>query len=204
MDIDWIRLSFAFLIMFHTLARTILHNRASNWEESSKIEDAKSFSDKFRGFGVYTLWFTATCVIWAVFPEWLRWGAIPLPDWFRWAGIATIAMCEAGLVWVGMALGPNFNGSVRLNDDHQLVLRGPYRWVRHPMYSITNVIVVALGVASANWALLLVGLSTYTVVILLRISKEEMMMVERFGSDYILYQARVGALFPRIGWGKHP
>ena len=75
-------------------------------------------------------------------------------------------------------------------------MEGPYRWVRHPMYAITNILVVAFGLVTANWLVMAVGLAFYTVTVLRRIPREEAMMLAAFGDQYPAYMTRTAALIP--------
>ena len=57
------------------------------------------------------------------------------PDWLRWFGVVTLA---AGITLLGLALfhqGKSFNSLVVGKEDHQLVTSGPYRKIRHPIYT---------------------------------------------------------------------
>src|SRR5262249_41207275 len=60
---------------------------------------------------------------------------IPESAWIAWAGFSiTIAGC-AFAVWARALLGGNWSATVTLKQDHELVRRGPYAVVRHPVYS---------------------------------------------------------------------
>src|SRR5690348_11386653 len=53
----------------------------------------------------------------------------------RYVGIALALGALCLLIWVHRALGANFSSIVRVRDEQELVVSGPYRWVRHPMYA---------------------------------------------------------------------
>lgn len=94
-----------------------------------------------------------------------------------------------------ISLGKAWSGFVSLQKNHQLVTSGMYRFARHPMYSCMLLHGLSVFMISQNW---FVG----SVVIIpalfgmYRFAKEETLMVELFGQQYIDYHNRVGALWP--------
>ena len=69
-------------------------------------------------------------------PSILEWATVPVPEWAQWVG-AVLALAVLPLIlWVQWALGSNFSTRLHVRDEHTLVTKGPYRWVRHPMYTI--------------------------------------------------------------------
>jgi len=79
-----------------------------------------------------------------------------------------------------------------------LIMSGPYRCVRHPMYTAFFLIGLALLLLSSDWLLgagLIAGISA---VMLSRLRNEERVMVERFGSQYRAYMERTGRFLPRL------
>lgn len=74
---------------------------------------------------------------------------------------------------------------------------GPYRWVRHPLYSASILWLAALAVLAANW---LIGLMTLLCAAFLPalVRREEAALIERFGPSYREYMEGVGRLVPRI------
>ena len=63
---------------------------------------------------------------------------INLPTWARWLGIG-LGLSAASLTrWADDSLGQNLSVIVHVTDTHTLVIRGPYRWIRHPIYCRRN------------------------------------------------------------------
>ncbi|MFQ6085803.1 MAG: isoprenylcysteine carboxylmethyltransferase family protein [Candidatus Bathyarchaeia archaeon] len=106
-------------------------------------------------------------------------------------------VCLPLFLWVHHTLGKYFSPELELKEQHKLVSRGPYRWVRHPMYSVSFTLFIALSIVSANWLLSLLTVITI-ISVYARIGKEEAMMVERFGDEYRDYMTRTGRLLPRL------
>ena len=121
----------------------------------------------------------------------------PFPQWLRWLGVGLGTLGVAGLIGVHRALGKYWSPYLRLQDDHRLVTDGPYRWVRHPMYSVLIGLMIALGLISANWLIIL--LCAFRIAVLYaRIGNEEAMMISRFGDQYRAYMRTTGRLVPRL------
>ena len=130
-------------------------------------------------------------------PAWMAWAAVPLPVWLRWTGVGLALIAGLLLVWMFRTLGRNLTDTVVTRREHTLVTTGPYRWVRHPLYTSAALLVVANSLATANWFYLATG---FVVILLLviRTRKEEENLIARFGDDYRKYMQRTGRFLPRL------
>jgi protein-S-isoprenylcysteine O-methyltransferase Ste14 len=107
-------------------------------------------------------------------------------------------VCMAGLfiaVWARRTLATNWSSDVVLKQGHELVTRGPYRFVRHPIY--TSILMMAAGTALftsrvAGW----IGLVILGVAFAIKIRYEEVLMTRNFPDQYPEYRRRVKALVP--------
>src|SRR5215216_972255 len=131
-------------------------------------------------------------------PRWMEWSSLSLPAWLRWSGAGLGAATLPLTYWVFRSLGKNITPTVETRENHELVTGGPYRWVRHPLYSVGTSFFVSLGIVAANWFMGLASLSVL-VMLLIRLPKEEEKLIERFGDEYRAYIERTGRLLPRIG-----
>jgi len=93
-------------------------------------------------------------------------------------------------------LGKNWSISLEIRDNHTLVSGGPYALVRHPMYS--SFLLIALGQAFllSNWFAGLSGIVGFSVLFLLRVGKEERMMLQTFGPRYGDYMKKTKRIIP--------
>ena len=123
---------------------------------------------------------------------------IELPTWLRWAGAITGVISVALFFWVHYSLGKNFSSMLHTRDDHKLITSGPYRWVRHPMYTVFYLIATSFFLLSANWYIGLIWFGGFTFVIVTRIESEERVMIEKFGEEYREYMKRTGKFLPKI------
>ena len=129
--------------------------------------------------------------------ERMRWAARPLPRWSRWVGAGLYAASLPLFFWSHHTLGENWSTSLVIKEQQTLISGGPYRWVRHPMY--TAIILSSLGsfFLSANWVLGIAGLGTSTSCVA-RVGDEEALMVEEFGEQYRAYMERTGRFLPPL------
>ena len=130
-------------------------------------------------------------------PIWMAWSALPIPGWFRWMGAGLFAAGAALLAWTLQGLGTNLTDTVVTRRAHTLVIRGPYRWVRHPFYDSMVVLVVATALICANWFVLATGAVVF-VLLAVRSRTEEAMLLARFGEPYRAYRERTGRFVPRL------
>jgi protein-S-isoprenylcysteine O-methyltransferase Ste14 len=78
-------------------------------------------------------------------PSWMAWSMLSLPTWLRWLGVLVGFGMLPVIYWVMRSIGGNVSETVLTKATHALVTHGPYRWVRHPLYSVATVIFVALS-----------------------------------------------------------
>ncbi len=110
------------------------------------------------------------------------------------------ALVFAGALWLfrrsHKELGRNWSITLEIHERHSLVSGGPYALVRHPMY--TSFMLMGLGQALllSNWVAGPAGLAGFAVLFFLRVDKEERMMIENFGPQYLAYMERTRRLIP--------
>jgi protein-S-isoprenylcysteine O-methyltransferase Ste14 len=84
-------------------------------------------------------------------------------------------------------------------EGHQLITGGPYRIVRHPIYSGMFMMMIATGLVVGHWIGLMAGAVVFLVGTMWRVRIEEKLLIETFGSAYTAYMLRVPALIPWKG-----
>jgi protein-S-isoprenylcysteine O-methyltransferase Ste14 len=101
--------------------------------------------------------------------------------------------------WRGHAdLGLNWSPSLEIRAHHELVTRGIYRHVRHPMYASLLLWALAQPLLLHNYIVGLVGPVTFAAFYALRVGPEERMMLDTFGDRYREYMQRTGRVLPRL------
>src|SRR5579885_488495 len=66
---------------------------------------------------------------------WLGARLFPCSETAAWIGLALVAAGVALAFWARWHLGANWSGSVTLKEGHELIRTGPYRAIRHPIYT---------------------------------------------------------------------
>jgi protein-S-isoprenylcysteine O-methyltransferase Ste14 len=131
--------------------------------------------------------------------SWLAMRAYPQTVWSFWIGTALIVAGLGFAAWARIHLAGNWSGTVTLKQDHSLTRTGPYRLVRHPIYTGLLMAVLGSAIATAEWRGL-VAFTLVTVSFLRKIAIEERFLTAQFGDAYVLYRAEVPALVPwRMG-----
>ena len=122
---------------------------------------------------------------------------IPRVDALAWTAVV---LCIAGLafcLWARFTLGRNWSGVVTLKGDHELITRGPYALVRHPIYTGLLTMFVATMILLGHVAGI-IALPLVFVSIWFKLRHEERLMLQRFPDQYAAYQRRVRRLIPFI------
>ncbi|UCD76443.1 MAG: isoprenylcysteine carboxylmethyltransferase family protein [Phycisphaerales bacterium] len=133
-----------------------------------------------------------------LFSPWLAFADYSLPSWTIWPGAVIIAAAD-GLFWrAHIDLGRNWSPTLEIGDDQTLVTSGLYRYIRHPMYAATFLFTIGQVVLLPNWIAGPSALVTFLPLYLLRLPREERMMIDRFDEGYEAYMKRTGRIFPRL------
>lgn len=141
------------------------------------------------------LWLSV--LLYVLNPDWISFAALPLPAAARWLGFAFCLVALPLLVWMFRSLGNNITDTVQTRSNAQLVLQGPYRYIRHPLYSFGVLFFVGIAMMAANALILLFGAVALT-MLLLRTPNEEGKLVEKFGDSYRAYMEQTGRFWPRL------
>jgi protein-S-isoprenylcysteine O-methyltransferase Ste14 len=124
---------------------------------------------------------------------------LPSSQWKLWAALGA-ALTFLGLlftVWARIYLGRNWSGVAAVKADHELITGGPYRWVRHPIYSGLALAFVGMAIAGGEWRGVL-SIALALIAIVQRIFIEERFMRQQFGIAYDAYAQQVRALVPGL------
>ena len=136
--------------------------------------------------------------LYAFLPGRMGWSTINLPVWVRWLGAGLGVTCLPLMWWVFTSIGSNISETVLTKREHRLVTDGPYRWVRHPLYGVGLLKILALSLMASNWFMALLWLIYVLVFRYIVIPIEESKLIAAFDGEYEQYQARTGALAPRF------
>jgi protein-S-isoprenylcysteine O-methyltransferase Ste14 len=169
--------------------------RAGN-ERVSRREEGRPIMILLRLAGL-SLWLST--LVYVINPDWLRWATLPLPVELRWLGAALSAIALPLIFWMFSSLGDNVTDTVAIRQKHSLVTHGPYRWIRHPLYSFGALFFVGIMLLMANGFVIAIG-GVALSLLLLRTPIEEAKLIEKFGDEYRAYMQRTGRFLPR--WSR--
>lgn len=137
------------------------------------------------------------CFLYILSPGILTWSFVEIPSVVRWGGAAMVLPLLPLIAATQRALGRNVSPTVTVHEDHELVISGPYRWVRNPLYTAGGLTFAGLGLVSAS-LFLLASAAIAMVLVRLRLPREESELEARFGQEYRDYASRTGRFFPRL------
>jgi protein-S-isoprenylcysteine O-methyltransferase Ste14 len=117
--------------------------------------------------------------------------------WLRAVGLALYVLGMVWVAWCFLTLGKQHSPEVTIQQNHELVTDGPYRWLRHPMYLGLTVFPMGVGLVFGSWIgtalpLLLVGLFMW------RVRDEEKLLSQEFGERWEAYCQRTWRFIPYL------
>lgn len=189
-------LTFVFVFLAFTGIRAYYHRLAARTRGRVEYREGKLHQGLRLAFGIPFMLLLVGYMLW---PGLLGFARLSLPGWAQATG-AVLGITSLPLIaWVQAALGSNFSTTLHLRAEHTLVTGGPYRWIRHPMYTVLYVHLIGVFLLTENWLIGGVFIGALTLIISLRIRNEEATMVDKFGEAYRQYMRRTGRFIPRLG-----
>ena len=149
----------------------------------------------FIKIGGLILWLSP--FVYLINPAWMAWSKIGLPEWARWVGVVFGILCDLGIYWLFSSIGSGITPTSATRTEHKLITSGPYRWVRHPLYTVGSSMFVAFGLMADNWFIALLGVLAF-IGMAIRTPREEANLIEKFGDEYREYMKRTGRFLPRL------
>jgi protein-S-isoprenylcysteine O-methyltransferase Ste14 len=115
----------------------------------------------------------------------------------QWIGVAIMVMGLAIAFWARVHLGSNWSGVVTLKEGHELIRTGPYRKIRHPIY--TGILVGFLGNAIVNGQVRgLVALAIIWASFYIKARREEKFLAQEFGPKFEEHTRHTGMFVPKF------
>jgi protein-S-isoprenylcysteine O-methyltransferase Ste14 len=124
----------------------------------------------------------------------------PLGFWFQFLSTIIVIVLVVVSLWTMASalrvLGKQWSLQARVLENHKLVREGPYRFVRHPIYTGMLGMILAAGIARSHWIGLLIALALFTIGTAIRVRSEEKLLREQFGAAFDDYKRSVPAVIP--------
>lgn len=185
-----------FLVTYSIFASVRIYYRSQTLGRES--EEEESLMDAPSVFlSIVIIAYFATIFMYVIVPDWVYWAHIDLHILIRWAGVVVGALGIGFLIWIHHTLGRQYSAKLEIQKEHELVELGPYKHVRHPMYTVFILFSLAVGLISANLLLLilaiLIAMPFHWIT-----RKEERMLIKQFGEAYEDYMKRTGRFLPLV------
>jgi len=136
------------------------------------------------------------CLAFLVQPRWVDFAHIRLPTGWQLTGVPWAVAGVALFTWMFRHLGLNITSTATPRAHAVLVTTGPYRWMRHPMYTAALILAAAATLLTANAIVAIGGVMMFG-LLAARSRVEEQRLVKKFGDAYRAYQRRTGRFLPR-------
>ena len=128
---------------------------------------------------------------------WLGARFVPAGPTWRWIGVAVTAAGVAMAIWARRHLGSNWSGVVTLKEGHELIRTGPYRTIRHPIY--TGILIALLGsLTTIGEVRGLLALAIAWASFYLKARREESFLAQEFGPAFAEHRRHTGMFLPRF------
>jgi protein-S-isoprenylcysteine O-methyltransferase Ste14 len=163
-------------------------------EKVKRIVDGVPMMLLIRTIGLL-LWLTP--LVYLINPQWMAWSKLGLPDSVRWLGVGLGLLCDVLIYWLFSSIGSGITATSATRKEHKLVTHGPYRWVRHPLYTVGSTFFLAFGLMADSWFIALLGVIAF-IGMAVRTPKEEARLIEKFGDEYREYMKTTGRFLPKL------
>ena len=144
-------------------------------------------------------WFALIFVVVFVIFDYTPYAKLHLVPQTPLVGAIADVLCVGGIayaIWARRHLGKNWSPRPALKEGHELVTSGPYRLVRHPIY--TGILAAFIGSALVSGAPWLVAIVIVGAMFVARVKTEEGIMTKQFPDQYPEYKKKTWALIPFI------
>jgi protein-S-isoprenylcysteine O-methyltransferase Ste14 len=192
--------------IFRILAALILFTGigiSSYFRSKADRDTGEKISRKADGSAMMTIIKLGGLVLWLsplvylINPGWMAWSKIGLPEWVRWLGVGSGILCVALIYWLFSSIRSGITATSATRAEHKLVTSGPYRWVRHPLYTVGSSMFISFGIIADNWFIAVLGILAF-IAMAVRTPKEEANLIEKFGNEYREYMKQTGRFLPKF------
>lgn len=196
--------------IFRILAGLILFTGmgiSSFYRIKADKETGEKISRKVDGSALMTIIKLGGLILWLsplvylLNPLWMAWSKIGLPEWVRWLGVGIGIVCTIMIYWLFSSIGSGITPTSATRKQHTLVTSGPYRWVRHPLYTVGSSMFISFGMMADNWFIAALGVLAF-IAMAIRTPQEEANLIEKFGDEYREYMKHTGRYLPKLGGGS--
>ncbi|MGE5251169.1 MAG: methyltransferase family protein [Bacteroidota bacterium] len=179
---------------------SIYHRRQADVRSGERVSTKDEGRPMFLALRLGGLLLWGSALAYLINPAWMAWAKLGLPDWVRWVGAAIGILCDFLILWLFRAIGTGITPTVATRTEHRLVTSGPYRYIRHPLYTFGTLFFVSFGMAADLWPVFVMTVIAFG-LLASRVPNEEAHLLARFGDEYRRYRESTGAFLPRLRAG---
>jgi protein-S-isoprenylcysteine O-methyltransferase Ste14 len=187
----------AAFVLFTAMSISSYYRRKADRESGEKIPrkvDGSIMMNIIK-IGGLILWLSP--FVYLINPHWMAWSKIGLPEWVRWLGVGIGLLGIFMIYWLFSSIGSGISPTSATRRQHTLVTSGPYRWVRHPLYTVGSSLFISFGMMADSWFIAMLGVLAF-IAMAIRTPKEEASLVEKFGDEYREYMKQTGRFLPKF------
>lgn len=177
------------------LAVTQLTRKRATESDSAVKKRTDHIASRF-GVRITSALTALAIVVYTLNPELLAWSSFQTSTSVIVMGAIVGTLGTALAVWSYHCLGMNWSDTVQTNAGQRLITRGPYRCVRHPLYTSFGLLILGTIFITGNWLIGLLGLSIMP-LLFQRALLEERYLEAKFGEDYREYVKQSGRFLPK-------
>jgi len=166
------------------------------WEKAARNVAAAKNSESRRSRAVH-LFLTGVAQLLVMAPLRGLGRFVPVSPAIIGAGLAVETLGVWLAIWARRHLGRNWSGEIAIKVDHQLIQSGPYRRLRHPIYTGLLAMYAGCALATGEW-LAIIGVALAGLAYGRKIRLEETNLRSAFGAGYEAYRRDTWALVPGI------
>ena len=166
------------------------------WEVAAKSAAAAKNSESHASRGFHVL-LTNMALLLEIVPIRGLGRFLPASSLIMTAGLAVEALGLFLAIWARRRLGRNWSGEITIKVEHQLIRSGPYKLLRHPIYTGLLAMYTGTALVTGEW-LATIGFATAAFAYWRKIRLEEANLKVAFGADYDAYCRETWALVPGL------
>ena len=186
------------IIFLSGISISIYHRRKADQDSDEKVSTKDESKPIFWALRLGGLIIWLSPIAYLINPAWMAWSKINLPIEARWMGVSLGMLCVILIYWLFSSIGTGITPTVATRKEHKLVTSGPYRWVRHPLYSVGTLFFLAFAIMADNWFIAFLAVIAF-VLLAVRTPSEEAHLIKKFGNEYRDYMKHTGRFFPKVG-----
>ena len=191
----------AFTVLFLSSIAISVYYRRQARKQSAQISRAEERKSLLLLRLFFALPLYGAMFAYIINPVWMQWAHIRLPEWLRWLGMVVGVSVLPLLHALFRHLGKNISETVLTKASQELVVSGPYRCIRHPLYTAATAVLLALSLIAAN-AFMAVMVLLVAALLPVLVAREERHLQEKFGERYRAYMKQTGRFLPRLHGSK--